>query len=243
MGFYHPATLVTDAVRHNVLVLPIDVLSSSWGCTLERTADAVLAVRLGLRFVRGLRESIGRRIAGEAAVAPFTSLGDFHARVDASEAERARLAEVGAFARLGGTRRQAIWQAEALGRSGELFDQAGGDDDRSEVEAPHPASPLPEMTLYEESIAEFRGTSMTTGPHPISFVRAELERRQVVPAAALAAYSDGTRARIGGMVVVRQRPGTAKGLVFITLEDETGFTNAVVFPDRYETWRKTILGH
>lgn len=105
------------------------------------------------------------------------------------------------------------------------------------------ASPLPEMTLFEESIAEFRGTSMTTGPHPISFVRADLERRQVTPAGALASFSDGRRARIGGMVVVRQRPGTAKGLVFITLEDETGFTNAVVFPDRYETWRKVIMGH
>ena len=239
MGFYHPATLVTDAVRHDVQVLPIDVQSSSWDCTLERTADALLAVRLGLRFVRGLREVIGRRIAGEAAVTPFASLADFHARVDANESERARLAEVGAFARLGGTRRQAIWQAEALGRSGDLFTRSAAAAD----EPRHPTSPLPEMTLYEETIAEFRGTSMTTGPHPISFVRADLDRRQVTPAAALAMFSDGARARIGGMVVVRQRPGTAKGLVFITLEDETGFTNAVVFPDRYETWRKIILGH
>jgi error-prone DNA polymerase len=162
---------------------------------------------------------------------------------------------VGAFARLGGTRRQAIWQAEALGRSGALFERApslaagsDGDDEVNDKDEQAPValsttSPLPEMTLYEETIAEFRGTSMTTGPHPISFVRAELERRQVTPAAALPMFSDGSRARIGGMVVVRQRPGTAKGLVFVTLEDETGFTNAVVFPDRYETWRKVILGH
>jgi error-prone DNA polymerase len=258
MGFYHPATLVTDAVRHDVLVLPIDVMTSSWSCTLERTADATLAVRMGLRYVRGLREVIGRRIAAEAAVTPFASLADFHARVDANEAERARLAEVGAFARLGGTRRQAIWQAEALGRSGALFERVGatdgdgdgdgdsdgnGDAGERRPVALSTASPLPEMTLFEETIAEFRGTSVTTGPHPITFVRADLERRQVTPAAALPTFADGSRARIGGMVVVRQRPGTAKGLVFITLEDETGFTNAVVFPDRYETWRKVILGH
>jgi len=199
--------------------------------------------RLGLRYARGLRQVIGRRIAGEAAVQPFRSLTDFHERVPTSDAERSTLAEIGAFARIGGTRRQALWQVEALGRSGPLFGRPPVDEDGEVlVEAP-PASPLPEMSEYEETISEFRGTSMTTGPHPISYVRAALIERGVTPAAELARLPDGARARIGGMVVVRQRPGTAKGVVFITLEDETGFTNAVVFPDRYQEWRKTILGY
>jgi error-prone DNA polymerase len=238
MGFYHPATLVTDAGRHGIHTLPIDVQVSPWLSTLERDQDGSLCVRLGLKQVRGLRESIGRQIAQEAAAQPFASLVDFHARVPASEAERATLAEVGAFARLGGTRRQAIWQLEALGRSGPLFDrpEAGGAGDLS-------ASPLPEMTAHEETIAEFRGSGVNTGEHPVSFVREELTRRGVTPASALAQLPDGTRTRIGGIVVVRQRPGTAKGVVFVTLEDETGFSNALVYPDRFEQWRKVILGH
>jgi error-prone DNA polymerase len=239
MGFYHPATLVTDSVRHGIPTLPIDVAVSSWNCTLEPDEQGVLGVRLGLRYAHGLREAVGRRIAAEAAVHPFRSLADFHARVDANEAERSTLAQIGAFARIGGTRRHALWQVQALGRSGPLFDQA----DAAADPDPDVPSPLPEMTDYEETIAEFRGTSMTTGAHPVSYVRAALVERGVTPAADLRQLADGARARIGGMVVVRQRPGTAKGVVFVTLEDETGFSNAVVFPDRYEQWRKTILGY
>jgi error-prone DNA polymerase len=240
MGFYHPATLVSDASRHGIRTLPIDVQVSGWLSTLEKTLDKegqlALAVRLGLRQVHGLRETIGRRIAQEAAVRRFASLTDFHDRVDTSETERATLAEVGAFASLGGTRRQAIWQMEALGRSGPLFDHMARPPEP-------PASPLPEMSAYQETVAEFRGTGVTTGEHPVSFVRLELERRGITPAAELSRLPDGARARIGGIVVVRQRPGTAKGVVFVTLEDETGFSNAVVYPDRFERWRKVILRH
>jgi error-prone DNA polymerase len=242
MGFYHPATLVSDAHRHGILTLPIDVQVSPWLSTLEREASSgQLAVRLGLKQVHGLREIVGRRIAQEASVRRFTSLTDFHARVPSNEAERATLAEVGAFAALGGTRRQAIWQAEALGRSGPLFDRAAAPD-ADGLDGP-PPSPLPEMTAYQETIADFRGTGLTTGAHPVTFVRAELERRGITSAAALSSLPDGARARIGGVVVVRQRPGTAKGVVFVTLEDETGFSNAVVYPDRFEQWRKVILRH
>ena len=247
MGFYHPATLVTDARRHDIETLPIDVQVSPWSCTLEKTPSGALGVRLGLRYVRGLRENVGRRIAEEATTRPFVSLEDLHARVPTNETERACLAEVGALGRLGGTRRQAIWQAEALGRSGPLFDarpEGTPEFDETGVELPDgpPASPLPEMSSYEETIAEFRGTGMNTGAHPISFVRETLRRREVTPAAELGRISDGKTARAGGIVIVRQRPGTAKGLIFITLEDETGFSNAVVFPDQYTRWRKVILG-
>ncbi len=270
MGFYHPATLVADAGRHGVEALPIDVQVSQWLCTLERTPTGELGVRLGLRFVRGLREKTGRAIAGEAALSPFRSLADFHARVDSLQAERTSLAEVGAFASIGGTRRQAMWQAEALGRSGALFEAAGkttkagtwdagaadgndgeemaGDDFAppsagASGDAGDDADLLPPMSPFDESLADLRGTGMTTGPHPVSYVRDELRRRGITRAIDLPKLGDGARARIGGIVIVRQRPGTAKGLIFITLEDETGFTNAVVFPDCYAQWRPVILGH
>jgi error-prone DNA polymerase len=250
MGFYHPATLVSDAARHDIDTLPIDVQSSSWLCTLERTSDGRLAVRLGLRFAHGLRELTGRAIAAEAAQTPFSSLADFHARVSSLQNERTRLAEVGAFAALGGSRRQALWQVEALGRSGALFDSsaaasaAAGTEHADDAEGESAnESVLPEMNAFEESIAELRGSSISTGPHPVTFVRPELQRRGIKTAAELARAADGTRARIGGIVIVRQRPGTAKGMVFITLEDETGFANAVVFPDRFAAWRQIILGH
>ncbi|HEY0707080.1 MAG TPA: error-prone DNA polymerase, partial [Polyangia bacterium] len=246
MGFYHPATLVTDAARHDIETLPIDVLASSWPCTLERGSNGQLAVRLGLRFVHGLREKTGRAIAAEAQERPFTSLADFHGRVEALDAERTTLAEVGAFARLGGSRRQVLWQIEALGRSGALFDAARArEESAGEVAAREgdEGGALPEMDAFEESLVELRGSGITTGKHPVSFARAALVARGVKTAAEVTRMKDGARARIGGIVIVRQRPGTAKGLVFITLEDETGFANAVVFPDCFQKWRQIILGN
>ncbi|HVU52639.1 MAG TPA: error-prone DNA polymerase [Polyangia bacterium] len=229
MGFYHPATLVTDAVRHGVEVRPIDVTCSGWLCDLE---DEGKSVRLGLRYARGFREETGKRIEAARAARPFGSLADFESRVTPSADERAVLADIGAFAALGGTRRQALWQVEALGRSGALF-------------APHPhpteASPLPEMTEAEELTADFRGTGLTTGPHPMVFARHKLQKTGVLTAAELLTVPDGRRARVGGVVVVRQHPETAKGFVFITIEDETGFANAIVTPQRFARWREVIV--
>jgi error-prone DNA polymerase len=236
MGFYHPATLVTDAVRHGVEVRPIDVRTSGWLCDLE---DVGKSLRLGLRYARGLREETGRRIESARAARPFASLADFAARVGPSPEELAVLADVGAFASLGGTRRQALWQVEALGRSGALFGR---------VEPGHPgdpgnndASPLSEMTDAEELTADFRGTGLTTGPHPMTFARAELRAAGVVTATELARVPDGRRARVGGVVIVRQHPETAKGFVFITLEDETGFANAIVTPQTFAREREIIV--
>jgi error-prone DNA polymerase len=228
MGFYHPATLVTDAVRHGVEVRPIDVTCSGWLCDLE---DGGRAVRLGFRYARGFREETGKRIESVRATRAFTSLADFESRVAPSADELAVLADVGAFGMLGGTRRQALWQVEALGRSGALFSRV----------APDPDSPLPEMTEAEELMADFRGTSMTTGPHPMTFARDELRRMGALTAAELASVPDGRRARVGGVVVVRQHPGTAKGFVFITIEDETGFANAIVTPQRFAANREIIV--
>jgi error-prone DNA polymerase len=226
MGFYHPATLITDAARHGVQTLPVDVTRSSWLCDLEGTDS----LRLGLKYVVGLRQEVGERIEKEQKH-PFRSLADFHARVAPNAGETVTLAEIGAFGALGGTRRRALWQVEALDRSGALFSGVGADQD----------SPLDEMTEAEEVAANFRGTGVSTGPHPLSFVREELARAGVTAAADLAKVPHGRRARVAGIVIVRQRPGTAKGFVFITLEDETGFANAIVTPPRFQSHRSLIV--
>jgi error-prone DNA polymerase len=237
MGFYHPATLIRDAAQHEVCTLPVDVQRSEWGCTLERKVGGELSVRLGLKYVGGMRAKIGRAIVAERHARPFTSLVDFRARVNASADLCATLAEIGAFASLGDLgRREALWQVEALARSGELFARV----------PPEPladTSWLPEASPQEEMLADLRATSVTTGPHPLSFLRPMLEREGIISAAELAKKHDGERARVAGVVVVRQRPATAKGIVFVTVEDETGFANAVVMPDDFARWRTLILGH
>ncbi len=229
LGFYHPSTLIGDAARHGVGLRPIDVTISGWLADLE---DGGRVLRLGLRSVGGLREAVGRRIEAERARAPFASLADFGRRSGADESELATLAEIGALAPLGGTRRAALWQIDALGRSGELF--LGRAD-------PASPSPLPEMTADEEMSADFAGTHLSTGPHPVSFARPDLDRRGVTRAADLGRIGHGRRARVGGVVIVRQRPGTAKGFVFLTVEDETGFANAIVTPQLFERDRQIIL--
>jgi error-prone DNA polymerase len=238
LGFYHPSTLVSDAARHGVVSLPIDVTCSGW---LSDLADGGRAVRLGLRTVRGLRAPLGARIE---AARPFASLADFAKRTSATAEELATLAEIGAFAALGGTRREALWQVEALTRSGSLFigagagDGAGADPPRARAGT----SPLPEMTSEEEMSADYAVTHLSTGPHPVSFARAGLDDRGITRAADLIRLPHGRRAQVAGVVIVRQRPGTAKGFVFITIEDETGFANAIVTPPLFEEHRQTILG-
>ena len=218
MGFYHPSTLIADVARHGVEVRPIDVACSGWLCDVE---DRGRALRLGLRYVAGLREAVGKRIEAARAGRPFSSLADFEVRTQADSKELATLAQVGAFSSLGGSRRQAIWQVEALGRSGPLF---------ARTESTELRSPLPEMSESEEMSADFRGTGMSTGPHPMAYLRADLDREGILRAADLEKIFGGQRARVAGIVVVRQRPGTAKGFVFVTVEDETGFANAIVTP-------------
>ncbi len=245
MGFYHPATLVTDAARHGVETRPVDVTRSGWLCDLEPAPGDAFAIRLGFNYVSGMHEEVGRRIEAERTRCAFRSLVDFQARVAASPAEMVTLAEIGALAGLDErtqTRRQALWQVEALERSGSLFRrvEAGGAVRRGEKATPARA-PLPEMTEGEQTTADFRGTGVSTGPHPISLVRADLDRRNVVRACDLGRVPSGQRARVGGIVIVRQRPGTAKGFVFITLEDETGFANAIITPARFLRHRSMLI--
>jgi error-prone DNA polymerase len=221
LGFYSPATLVQDAHRHDVQVLPIDVQESDWLCHV--TDDG--AVRLGLRYVDGLRQDAGERVAAQS---PYESLADLGARTQLHRDELDRLASIGACASLGLQRREALWQASAL--QGGLL--AGA--------ASTTPSPLEEMTPYERTVADYRGTGITTGAHLMSHFRDQLRARGVLSAAEVRDAKDGSWVRIAGAVIVRQRPGTAKGFLFLTLEDETGTSNAIVVPDMFQRNRAVV---
>jgi len=227
MGFYHPFTLVRDAQRHGVHFRPVDVTKSGKRCALEAGE-----VRLGLGYVRGLREAAAARIEEERSRAPFGSLQDFVDRAGLKRDEQRRLAEVGALNAFGLTRRSALWQVEKAGRPrGPLFRETEPDD----------ASPVPEMDAAERLASDIGGTGVSVGRHPVSFYRQELFERGVRRAAELPRLSDGDFVRVSGAVICRQRPGTAKGFMFLTLEDETGLVNAIVRPDLFEREQKTLV--
>ncbi|MDH5306213.1 MAG: error-prone DNA polymerase [Myxococcales bacterium] len=237
MGFYSPATLVKDAQRHGVSVRPIDPNRSDWRCTLEPQAQSTAppAVRLGLRYVVGLRAEAGRALAAERRRARFTSTADLARRAGLRRAELDALAELGALAGLDAaahSRRSALWQVAAVERDPRsLF--AG-------VSPESAASPLPEMSALEETLADYRASGLTLGPHLLAHLRADLERRGVLPTARLRALPDGRFVRTAGHAIVRQRPGTAKGFCFLTLEDETGTANAVLTPGAFRRWRALL---
>jgi error-prone DNA polymerase len=273
MGFYSPATLVKDAQRRGVRVRPIDVARSDWPCTLERDGpEEELRLRLGLRYVRGLREERATQLVAERALRPFASIADLSARVPLRRDELATLAGIGALASLPlrpgaerGTRRAALWQAEAALRRPpglfahlELADEASTSPSNSTSPSPsnspstspsnspststsNSSSPLPEMSLRERTAADLHGTGMTVGPHPVSLERDRLRRLGVRSAAELPKLRNGQRVRAGGVCIVRQRPGTAKGFVFLSLEDETGISNVVIDPPTFEKNRRPVL--
>ena len=328
MGFYHPATIVKDAQRHGLKVLPIDVTKSDWLCTLERSKQpsAVsnqlttrnlnpdLALRLGLRYVRGLREEAGKVLLRERRLAPFTSIHDLVRRVpELRNDELNTLAEIGALNSIGdslskredkeftkddlrvtityrnamshsprrhrGTeeflensnsiqdqkshlvnrfsistqqsenknssmplcfggknklhRRDALWQVErAVRRSGPLLEGI------SEMDTPSPLSP---MDHEERLVADFHGTGLTVGKHPMAYRRAQLDKLGICRASELVEIRNGRRVRVAGCVIVRQRPGTAKGFVFLSLEDETGIANAIITPALFQRNRLLLV--
>jgi error-prone DNA polymerase len=228
MGFYHPATLVKDAQHHGTRVVPVDVTRSGWMCRWEEGA-----VRLGMRFVKGLRQETGERIEREQAAAPFRSVDDLAVRARLRPDELDKLAYAGALAAFGRTRREALWQVAKVARkAGPLFAGIPTED----------PSPLPEMTPIEETRADYVATEITTGPHMLAHLRHSLAARGVLSARELRGRADGDRVTAAGAVIVRQRPGTAKGFVFLTLEDETGMLQAIVRPDLFRDERAVVVG-
>jgi len=256
MGFYAPATLVKDAQRRGVRFAPVDVQVSDWPCTLQDDG----AIRLGLMYVQGLRAEIGKKITHEKDVGclfhgkrhptsfPFPSMDDLVARTGIRRDELRVLAESGALASLGGDRRSALWQAERAARpAGPLLTDAmtSGDffslDDKKKPPDVIAATPLRSMSLIERVSADYATTGLTIGPHPMALVRRGLATRGVLRACDLAVWRPGRRVRVAGAVITRQRPGTAKGFVFLSLEDETGIANAILTPDVFASYKRTAV--
>ncbi len=266
MGFYRPATVVKDAQRHGLKVLPIDVMKSDWLCTLDtvigrsslvvgkdQIADSEKpTLRVGLRYVRGLREEATQALVRQRNFSPFTSIRDLTHRVpELRKDELNTLAEIGALNSINCHpehsqgpmhsaaadtegphddnklhRRDALWQVErAVRHSGPLL---------NELSEPDAKSPLRAMNAEERLVADFRGTGMTVGPHPMQYHRAEMNRLRIHKATELSSIPNGKYLRIGGCVIARQRPGTAKGFVFLSLEDETGVANAIINPQLFQ---------
>ena len=227
MGFYHPATLIKDAQRRGVKVLPVDVNQSGWKCRWENGA-----VRLGFRFVKGLRAESGQRVE---AAQPFASADDLARRARLRDDQLTKLAYSGALSSFGMTRRAALWQAaEAARDAGELFATA---------KSRRKKSPLPEMSRLEETVADYSAMDLTTGRHLLEHYRPQLSRDGILSAMQLKEVPNGSRVTTAGAVIVRQRPGTAKGFVFLTLEDETGLSQAIVNPQLFAEERSVILTH
>ncbi|HEU5233964.1 MAG TPA: error-prone DNA polymerase [Terriglobales bacterium] len=317
MGFYHPATIVKDAQRHGLRVRPVDVTRSDWACTLECECGGAaphhhegckISMRMGLRYVRGLRESAAKALVNERNQRPFTSVDDLARHVpELRRNELNMLAQIGALNRLDGGfaecqteppavaggpemaewpapgkmmphatwksaaathaaappptttptaaksvggpgigagsvfvvpqlamhRRDALWQVErAAWSEGPLLAAL------AELDSP---SPLAQMTAEERLVADYHGTGMTVGPHPMVYRRAEMNRMRVIRATDLQGIRHGQLVRIAGCVIARQRPGTANGFIFLSLEDETGISNAIITPDLYDQNRLLVI--
>jgi error-prone DNA polymerase len=282
MGFYHPSTIVKDAQRHGLKFKPADVMRSEWLCTLEPVSSASFlvsrenqasaekreaknekpdfAVRLGLRYVKGLREEAARALVRERERRPFSSIDDLARRVpELQKNELVALAEVGALNSVSSSsflvsrekqvsaekletrneklrlhRRDALWHVERAARHpGPLLE---------EIVERESASPLAAMSNEERLVADFRGTGLTLGPHPMAYRRSEMDALGVRPARELPGLPNGKRVRAAGCVIARQRPGTARGFVFLSLEDETGIANAIITPDLFENNRLLLVG-
>ncbi|MFY1910690.1 error-prone DNA polymerase [Achromobacter xylosoxidans] len=250
MGFYAPAQLVQDARRHGVRVLPVDVTVSGWDAALE-TAPAGApprrshphapppdeirpAVRLGLSLIQGLHQDSARRIEAARAEAPFTSTGDLARRAALTRHDLNALAAGDALRTLAGHRRQASWEAAASVHSRDLLRDAA----IHETEAPRLAAPTENQTVA----ADYRSVGLTLRRHPVELLRPQLAARNFQPASVLNGYPDKRVARACGIVTVRQRPQTSQGVIFVTLEDETGPVNVVVRPELIERQRRELLG-
>jgi len=238
MGFYQPFTLVKDAQRHGLKVLPIDITRSSWLCSIEETPETPHALRLGLKYVKGLSQQSGEAIVREKAIRPFAGIDDLCNRVpELRKDELRKLAAIGALNFIQGSvnRRDALWQVERVTRAaGKLYEELAEKDGET---------PLLPMTIPERMDADFRGTGLTIGKHPVAYHRAELNKLDALRAIDIRKLRNGTPVRVAGWVIVRQRPGTAKGFMFLTLEDETGVSNIIVTPQLFNRYRIELVDH
>jgi len=236
MGFYLPATIVEDTKRHRVVVRSIDIQTSEWDCTLEPCGESIgsFAVRMGLRYVKGLGESEWQRIERARHSANFASLDDFVRRAGLDEGSLSALAEAGAFDSLGIDRRTALWDARRLVRTQK---------ESLSLPARERSPRFAPLSDSEEVGWDYKKTSHSARRHPLAPMRASLLHQNLPDARTVATMKNGAKIRYAGLVICRQRPGTAGGVVFMTLEDETGFVNAVIWESvfqRYAVLAKTV---
>jgi error-prone DNA polymerase len=242
MGFYAPAQLVRDAKDHGVEVRTVDINQSTWDCTLEATEGNYHAVRLGFCMVRGLTKKDVERIVDTRETRPYSSIEDLWRRATVPVASLHGIARADGFRGLGLSRRDAAWAIKGLRDEAlPLFAAADDRDGQLRPEAPEPAVALTPMTMGREVVEDYRTKGLSLRAHPLAFLRQSLQQRGYLPCAALRDTPDGRRVAIAGLVLVRQMPGSAKGVMFITLEDEAESANLIVWPSVFEKNRRTIL--
>ena len=235
MGFYAPAQIVRDAREHQVIVRGADVNYSDWDNTLEPVSPQVFAVRLGLRQIDGMRQDMGQRVM-DARARPFEDLQDLQERARLDAGTMRRLAAADAMRSMMLDRRQALWDARALRDAPDLPLFTENRDEGAEVRFD-----LPRMPVCEHVVADYQTTRLSLKAHPMSFLRRSMDKQGYTPTTRLCDMYNGQRIKLAGIVLIRQRPGSAKGVCFITLEDETGVANLVVWPKVMEAYRKVIM--
>lgn len=243
MGFYSPATLIRDALRHGVEVRPVDITKSLWDCTLEDAVGCPLALRIGLRYVRGLgkraQESLQKAWKENGA---FVSMADVCLRSGLRAKDLEHLASAGAFAYFCPDRRQALWEILRILKNKTEPPLLKAWRERCQ-QAEAPVAAIPAMTEIDCTIADYKRLGLSTGRHPMTYYREWLNAKRIKSCGELAGQRSGTRLTVAGGVICRQRPGTAKGFVFLTLEDETGMANVVVRPSLFDEQRQVILNN
>ena len=239
MGFYAPAQIVRDARDHGVAVLPADVNCSEWNCTLEEV-NGEIGLRLGLRQVDGFPEHAAAQLTAAREQGAFRDVTELRERARLIPSHIEKLAAADCFGSLALPRRQALWDARSLVSAPALplFDHAKAREEGAE----RALTRLPHMPLAEEVVADYQTTRLSLKAHPLSFLRASLSARGFIPCAQLRSRKQRSAVQVAGVVLIRQRPGSAKGVCFITLEDESGIANLVVWPDVMERFRAVVMG-
>lgn len=242
MGFYAPAQIVGDARGHGVEVRPVSINDSHWDCTLEEKKGRYLAVRLGFRQVRSLANIHAAAIVGARGDVPYDCVEDVWRRAGVPRAAIERIAEADGFACLSEDRRQGVWKVRGLGEAPlPLFAAADAREARFSPEGLEPATSLRPMSEGREVVEDYRTLQLSLRAHPLSFLRDELDSMGIVRCADLAHIRDGRNIEVAGVILVRQRPGSAKGVLFVTIEDETGIANGILWPDRFDIYRRPVM--
>jgi error-prone DNA polymerase len=242
MGFYAPAQIVRDARAHGVEVRPLCINASRWDCTLEPAAGRYLAVRLGLRMARGLSNLHGAAIVSARGEVDFASVEEVWCRSGVPRFAIERLADADAFQALRHDRRQALWRVRGLGDTPlPLFAAVDARAAADRLEGMEEMVTLKPLTEGREVVEDYRTVELSLRAHPLSFLREDLHRRGILSCADLERVKDGRHVEVAGIILVRQKPGSAKGVLFITIEDESGVANGILWPDRFEAMRRTIL--